>query len=509
MLTIRVASPVARRFRLRTLLGLALLAAVALLVARPVCILGRTAVADKRDGRTPPPDGELEDASRLHRVRVAELVHAPADRDRAELEIAELLARARGARLPVAIAGARHSMGGQSLVEGGIVLDTTPLAWIEIDEQRRTARVGAGTTWDALLAELDPRGLSVAIMQSNDSFTVGGSISVDCHGWQTGRPPIASSVNAMRVMTADGRVHDVSRTQDSELFSLVLGGYGLFGVILEVELALVPNVRYEVERIVVPTAQYADVFAREVAGDPDVEMAFGRLSIVPDDDFLGEAILTYFRPSADQSVLPAMDGAGLGQLRRIVFRASAEGPEGKKLRWQAERRFGELLASREVTRNSLLSEGVDVYENRSADSTDVLHEYFVPRAELGAFVRRIATIVREHDGNLLNVTIRDVRSDPDAVLRYADQDMFALVMLFEQRFDEAAEGRMTAMTRALVDAALDHGGRHYLPYRLHATDAQMRRAYPQLDELFARKRELDPDELFQNGFYRRYAAPPG
>ena len=307
-------------------------------------------------------------------------------------------------------------------------------------------------------------------------------------------------------MTADGRVHEVSRTREPELFSLVLGGYGLFGVVLEVELALVPNARYDVARVVVPTAQYAEVFAREVGGEPDTEMAFGRLSIVPGDDYLGEAILTVFRRAADQSELPAMGTAGLAPMRRLVFRASADGPAGKRLRWQAERKLGELLASRTVTRNSLLSEGVDVYENRSATSTDVLHEYFVPRASFAAFVERLAAIVTAQGGNLLNVTVRDVSTDHDAFLRFADQDMFALVLLFEQPFGADAEHAMQDMTRALVDAALELGGRHYLPYRLHATDAQMHRAYPQLGEFFARKRALDPGELFQNGFWRTYAS---
>jgi FAD/FMN-containing dehydrogenase len=122
-----------------------------------------------------------------------------------------------------------------------------------------------------------------------------------------------------------------------------------------------------------------------------------------------------------------------------------------------------------------------------------------------AFVPVLAAIVSGHDGNLLNVTVRDVGADHDAFLSYADRDMFALVMLFEQRFGGPHEDRMQAMTRAMIDAAIEHGGRHYLPYRLHATPQQMRRAYPRLDELFAKKRALDPDEIFQNGLWHRYA----
>jgi FAD/FMN-containing dehydrogenase len=60
------------------------------------------------------------------------------------------------------------------------------------------------------------------------------------------------------------------------------------------------------------------------------------------------------------------------------------------------------------------------------------------------------------------------------------------------------------MTRELVDAAIQAGGRYYLPYRLHATPAQFLRAYPQAEQFFKLKRQYDPQELFQNQFYRKY-----
>ena len=63
---------------------------------------------------------------------------------------------------------------------------------------------------------------------------------------------------------------------------------------------------------------------------------------------------------------------------------------------------------------------------------------------------------------------------------------------------------MAAMTRELIDAALDLGGRYYLPYRLHATREQFQRAYPQADAFFALKRKYDPNEIFQNQFYLKY-----
>ena len=63
---------------------------------------------------------------------------------------------------------------------------------------------------------------------------------------------------------------------------------------------------------------------------------------------------------------------------------------------------------------------------------------------------------------------------------------------------------MRIFTREMIDAALDCGGRYYLPYRLHASDAQFRRAYPQAAEFFAKKRHYDPDGVWSNQFYRQY-----
>ena len=94
-------------------------------------------------------------------------------------------------------------------------------------------------------------------MQSNDDFSIGGSLSVNCHGWQFNRPPIDSTVESFHLMLADGKIVKCSRTENHELFSLVLGGYGLFGIILDADLDVVPNEKYRIERLTVSTADYA------------------------------------------------------------------------------------------------------------------------------------------------------------------------------------------------------------------------------------------------------------
>ena len=144
-------------------------------------------------------------------------------------------------------------------------------------------------------------------MQSNNSFTVGGSISANCHGWQVGRPPIASTVRGFRLMLADGTIVHCSREENAELFSSVLGGYGLFGIILDVDLATVPNRRYRLDRRVVPTAQLPTTWNAAIAQHADsAEMVYGRLNVMS-NHFLDDAIVYVLYVDPDQKAADPSD----------------------------------------------------------------------------------------------------------------------------------------------------------------------------------------------------------
>jgi FAD/FMN-containing dehydrogenase len=163
------------------------------------------------------------------------------------------------------------------------------------------------------------------------------------------------------------------------------------------------------------------------------------------------------------------------------------------------------LTKRYFSRNQLLNEGVEVFQNRSSTSTDFLHEYFVPREGLAEFVADLQQIVPEHPCDLLNITVRSIETDQDSFLRYADRPMISFVMLFEQPRTDEGDAAMQKLTRELIDAALRADGRYYLPYRLHASREQFQRAYPQAPRFFQLKQKYDPKDLFNNHFYQQYS----
>lgn len=492
----------ARRRRWRR--GTAIAAGViVLLLARPTWHLLKVALEDRDELERVPP-GQVNDASRLNQTAVADVVDVPVDLARAEEQLTGLLKRARDEGLRVSIAGARHSMGGHTIYPGGISINMLQLNQMKLDPEREVLHVGSGALWTDIIPFLDERGRSVAVMQSNNSFSVGGSISVNCHGWQHGRPPIASTVESFRLMKADGSVVTCSRDENAELFSLVLGGYGLFGIILDVELKVVPNRRYVLTSYVIPAQEALSTYQQKVGSREDAAMVYARMNVDP-DRFLEDVILNVLTEDPNpQAEIPSLKEPGLVTIRRSIFRGSVDSDYGKRLRWTAETKLQPTLRKSAFSRNQLLNEGVEIFENRQADSTDILHEYFVPEDRIELFIELIRKTIPDCEGNLLNVTVRSIEQDKDTFLRYADGPMLALVMLFNQKRTPEGEAAMEELTRQMIDAAISVGGRYYLPYRLHATVEQFHKAYPMADDFFDLKRKYDPDELFQNQFYLKY-----
>jgi FAD/FMN-containing dehydrogenase len=491
-------------FRSKRFYGIALVFVVIIvLVGRPAFHLTKTIWNDV-DEIHAEPNGTVNDASRQNQTPVAETWKVPSDAATAEQQLAQLLHRARTNHLHVSIAGARHSMGGHTISKDGIVIDMLPFNRMELNEANNILHVQSGARWSDVIRYLNERGRSPKIMQSNDDFSVGGSISVNCHGWQFGCPPIASSVESFRIMKADGEIVKCSRTENRELFSLALGGYGLFGIILDVDLHVVGNETYKMERLPTSSARFAELLNEKTSHATNVAMVYGRLRVTR-EKFLGEGILNIlYRQPATNRVVTTFAKPKNATLKRAVFRGSADSDYGKALRWTAERNWDAHLSGDTFDRNALLYQPVSLFQNRRADSVDILIECFVPPAEFEPFLADLRTLIPQHKLDLLNVTVRHVNKDEDSFLRYASDERLALVMLFNQKRDAAGEERMAIGTREIIGATLRHGGTYYLPYRLHATEEQFAAGYPQANRFFELKRKYDPDELFQNEFYRKY-----
>lgn len=445
----------------------------------------------------------LDDASRLNATRVARHVTIGArdplvERLRAELRMA------RAAGHPVALGAARHSMGGQSLASGGTAI-TLAQAGCRLDLASGTCRAAAGTRWSDVIAALDPLGFSPAVMQSNHDFAVASTFAVNAHGWPVPHGPFAGTVTRLRLMLASGEVVACSREENADLFRLSAGGYGLVGVLLDLDFRIVPNALLAPSFARLPAEEFASRFVA-LCTDPEVSMAYGRLDVAA-SDFLGEAVMVGYRPvpAPPEGLPPAGQGGTFSGLTRRVYRNQTGSELGKAFRWRMEASLAPRLAAT-ATRNTLLNEPVALLAGSDPGLTDILHEYFLPPEGLAGFLAACREAIPPSGQDLLNVTLRFVEPDADAVLAFAPGRRISAVMSFAQHRSAEADAAMRAMTQALIDRVLELGGSFYLPYRRHARRDQIARAYSRLEEFMAAKRRWDPGLLFRHGLWESFAA---
>ncbi|QYS89334.1 FAD-binding oxidoreductase [Flavobacterium columnare] len=447
------------------------------------------------------PNGYTNDASLLNLTKVDTIIQVPNNKTEIETQLKDILKYAKQNRLKISIAGAKHSMGGHTIYPNGIVLNMLPYKEMHLDSIHNILTIGSGALWEDALKYLDKYGKSISIMQAFSSFSIGGSISVNGHGWQKNLPPISASVISFTLLTQEGKIVNCSRQENQELFHLVIGGYGLFGVILDIKLKVVENIALQYKYIRLKPDHYISYYKNYISKNPNVNLVFGRLRISK-KHFLEEATLNFFEKV--KAKIPVLKNKRSTEIQRLVFRGSVNNEYGKRLRWDLETGMNKVSKNTIYSRNELLNDHVSLIENKDPSSTDLLHEYFIPERNFTQYINDIKTILKNSKIDLLNITIRGVQQDNDSYLTYARENVFGFVFLFNQKKTDEQEKEMKFLTNQLVDIALKNEGTFYLPYRLHINREKMRKSYPNADRFFKLKLKYDPYEIFNNKFYEHY-----
>src|SRR6185295_5891028 len=193
--------------------------------------------------------------------------------------------------------GSHHSQGGQTYTTGGVQFDMRGFRKVlAIDTVAQTITVESGATWDEVQRALAPVGLAIKVMQSSNIFTVGGTLSANAHGRDLDVMQVVSVVERFYLILAEGSVVEVSRSENPELFALVIGGYGMYGVILDVTLKVTRDELYEQRAASVDYKDFPAYFRDNVQADTGVVFMLVRPSIDPDADrFLREMVVVTWR----------------------------------------------------------------------------------------------------------------------------------------------------------------------------------------------------------------------
>jgi len=407
-------------------------------------------------------------------------------------------------------------MGGQQFGTDTLLIDIRKLNRVlHLDRERGILDVEAGIEWPGLiegyltLQKSDIRQWGIAQKQTGaDRLTIAGTLAANAHGRGLAMKPFVSNVESFVLVDAEGTARTCSRTENPELFGLVVGGYGLFGILTSVRLRLVP--RTKVERVVeIRTVDDLMLAFEKRASDGfqygDFQFSIERAS----EDFLHKGVFSCYRSVPLETPITSLRKTlSDDKWRQLLFLAHTN-----------QKRAFELYADYYLSTNGQVywsdTHQLSIYpDNYHVEIDQKLHapypaseiitEINVPRSTLSGFLDEVREDFRKNSVNLIYGTIRAIERDDETFLPWA-RERYACV-IFNLHTVHNGEGlqRSADAFRRLIDLAAGRGGSYYLTYHRYAFRNQVEACYPRFAEFLQLKRKYDPAERFQSDWYRHY-----
>ena len=155
-------------------------------------------------------------------------------------EVAALVVEARENGLTVKAVGSGHSFTPVAVTDGVLVQLDRLRGIVSADVPSGLVRVRAGTPLHQLNDALAALGLALPNLGDIDRQTISGALGTGTHGTGARFRGLADAVRAVRIVLADGSVHDCDAGNDPDLFEAARISLGALGIITELTLQCVP-----------------------------------------------------------------------------------------------------------------------------------------------------------------------------------------------------------------------------------------------------------------------------
>jgi FAD/FMN-containing dehydrogenase len=407
-------------------------------------------------------------------------------------DVARTVVLARDAGMELAVRSGGHSVAGHSTVDDGIVLDLSGMKGLHIDAERRTAWAQPGLTAGEYTAAAAAHGLATPFGDTGSvgiaGLTLGGGI-----GFLVRKYGLAiDALQAVEIVTADGRLITANADHHPDLFWAVRGGGGNFGVVTRFQFKL-----YPVETVLggalflPPTADVLNSLVPIAANAPEELSTISFLMAIPPVPFVpaerhGElALIVMFVWSGD----PADGNAALEPFRQVAAPiAEAVMPMPYPGIYQFTEGGG--TPGRGVVRSRFMN------ALSEASMESILSAMAV--ASPSAIVQ-----IRVLGGAMARV--------PVAETAFAHRSAPIMVAIIDHYEDPASDATELAWTEALHEALAPDASGVYSNFLQDEGEDRLRDAYPAgtYERLAAIKRRYDPTNFFRLNQNIRPAGNPG
>ena len=449
--------------------------------------------------------------SRLNETRVARIV-TPTSVE----EVQKIIQQAGREGRAISIAGGRHAMGRQQFGTDTILLDTSRLDRVlAFDQEAGFLTVQAGIRWPALLDYLErsqkgkwPQWGIRQKQTGADRLSIGGALAANAHGRGLRFKPMIGDVESFTLANAQGMVLTCSRTHNAELFRRAIGGYGLFGVIIDVKLRLMHRTKVQRDVQIIDLADLVPLVEKRIADG----YLYGDLQFDIDpqsERFLTRGVFSTYKPVDHTTPMPTKQKQlNMSDWSKLFYLAHTDKKRAfdeytkyylstnGQIYWSDNHQLSEYLDNYHV--------GLDNVLPPEGRGTEMITEVYVPRERLLRFMQDVSKDLRTRKADVIYGTIRFIEADDESYLPWARSRFASIIFNLHTAHTASALDKTAEDFRGLIERALQHGGSYYLTYHHWATRNQVERAYPQFTGFLKEKRKFDAEERFQSDWYRFY-----
>jgi hypothetical protein len=262
-------------------------------------------------------------------------------------DVVRCITFARQHDLPLSVCGGGHSVAGNAVRDGAVMLDLSRMKALQVDPETRRVQAEPGLTLGEFDRATQAFGLATTLGVVSTTgiagLTLGGGL-----GWLNGRYGLAcDNLTSADVATADGRLLRASAQENEDLFWSIRGGGGNFGVVTSfeyqlhpVELVLAGGLSYPLD-MAPRVLRFYDDFAKTA---PDELSTAASLGLSPDGEPMVSIAVCYCGPLDDgEQVLrplrtfqsPVSDGIQPMPYRALQSARDEGFPFGRRHYWKS------------------------------------------------------------------------------------------------------------------------------------------------------------------------------
>ncbi len=416
----------------------------------------------------------------------------------------------------ISIAGSRHSMGGQQFGKDTYLIDIKKMNRIlGFDKKKGLIEVEAGVEWPDLInylitsQENNNKQWTINQKQTGaDNLTIGGSIGTNIHGRGLKMKPFVQDIELFYLINPRGEILECSRKKNKELFSLVLGGYGLFGVVTSAVLRL--STRRKMERVVEviqikDLKTYFDKRIKQGFLYGDFQFAINEKN----DNFLTTGIFSCYKPAKKSAVVPPFQKElNIEDWKKLLYLAHTDKDKAFEIYRQHYLKTSGQVYWSDLMQLSKYIENyhsmIDKLEHAHENATEIITEIYVQPNKIADFMKTAAKYLSSHNVNIIYGTVRKIVKDDETFLPWAKDNYLCIIFNIHTAHTPEGMNNSAEAFRKLIDLGIQFGGSYFLTYHTFARKDQILTCYPQFPDFLRLKRKYDPNEVFQSNWYRHY-----